>query len=227
MTDDGTGPDDEEQPSEDTEYDSDTSTDESRSESDGTTPDSPTGDRSDSTEDDTERGSARGEASTSNRAHPWAPYDRDDPDQAASFDAPTRDVRPGVDYDVTARHEDPERLREELEALKARLDDFESDVERRTLPRDEVERDLRRYVRRRLWRGHARGWGPYLVLLYGTVMTLGAFVELEGAWAIAAMIVLWLSTLGLYVFMIVVGFGIGVLRLPWKFRDRISDWRSS
>jgi hypothetical protein len=164
---------------------------------------------------------------STDRAHPWAPYDRDETDQAASFDAPTRDVRPGVDYDVTERHDDPERLREQLVALEQRLDEFESDVERRTMPREEVEDELRRYVRRRLWRGHARGWGPYLVLLYGTVMTLGAFVELDGIWAIAAMLVLWLSTLGLYVFMIVVGVGIGVLALPWKFKDRLSDWRSS
>jgi hypothetical protein len=54
-------------------------------------------------------------------------------------------------------------------------------------------------------RGHARGWGPYLVLLYGTVMTLGAFYYLAGWVAVAAMLVVWLSTLGLYVVMLVTG----------------------
>jgi len=47
-------------------------------------------------------------------------------------------------------------------------------------------------------RGHARGWGPYLVLLYGTVLILGAFSFLDGLYAIAAMLILGLSTLGLY-----------------------------
>jgi hypothetical protein len=168
-----------------------------------------------------------GGPSDDGRTHPWAPYDRDDPSHAEEFDAPTRDARPGVDYDVTQRSEDPARLREEIEELRDRLEAFESDVERRTVPRDELEGDLRRYVRRRLWRGHARGWGPYLVFLYGTVMTLGAFYWLQGITAIAAMIILWLSTLGLYVFMMVVGIGLEVLQLPWKFRDRIGEWRSS
>lgn len=226
MTDDGTGPDDEETPPDDTEYGADSPEDEeteaSPTESDST---SPAGEPDASP---TDEGAGTPDQSTrTGRAHPWAPYDRDETDQATSFDAPTRDVRPGVDYDVTARHEDPEQFREELEELKERLDAFESDVDERTLPRDEVERDLRRYVRRQLWSGHARGWGPYLVLLYGTVMTLGAFVELDGIWAIAAMVILWLSTLGLYVFMIVVGIGFTVLGVPWKFRDRLSDWRSS
>ena len=78
---------------------------------------------------------------------------------------------------------------EEVERLRRRVEAFEESIEERTVHRDEVEGDLKRYVRRKLRRGHARGWGPYLVLLYGTLMTLGAFYFLHGVWAILAMLV--------------------------------------
>jgi hypothetical protein len=68
-------------------------------------------------------------------------------------------------------------------------------------------------------RGHARGWGPYLVLLYGTVLTLGAFTFLEGVYAIAAMVVLGLSTLGLYTLFILVGVGLNLIGTPGKALD--------
>jgi len=109
-----------------------------------------------------------------------------------------------------------ESLREELEALRADVAAFEEEIEDRTVHREEIEDDLRAYVRGRLRRGHARGWGPYLVLLYGTAMTIGAFVELSGGWAILAMIVIWLSTLGLYTLMVLVGVGIGALSAPGR-----------
>ena len=114
---------------------------------------------------------------------------------------------------------------EELEKLREEFEEFRDDVEDRTLHRDDVESDLKRYVRRRMRRGHARGWGPYVVLLYGTLMTLGAFYYLQGPWAVLAMLVVWLSTLGLYVVMVVVGLGIRVTGLPGIALDKVRDWR--
>ncbi|WP_321111963.1 YihY/virulence factor BrkB family protein [Halorussus salinisoli] len=117
-------------------------------------------------------------------------------------------------------------LRDELRELRADVESFEEDIETRTVEKPEVESELKQYVRKRMRRGHARGWGPYLVLLYGTAMTLGAFFWLRGAWAIFAMAVVWLSTLGLYTLMVVFGFGIGVLSLPGRISDRIGNFRS-
>ena len=116
-------------------------------------------------------------------------------------------------------------LQNELRSLRTDLDGFRADIENKTVDKDEVESDLKRYVRKRMRRGHARGWGPYLVLLYGTAMTLGAFYFLAGGWAIAAMVVLWLSTLGLYVLMVMVGAGFGVLGVPGRVRDAVRLWR--
>lgn len=113
--------------------------------------------------------------------------------------------------------------RDEVTALRAEFEDLQASIEERTVHREEVERDLRRYVRRRQRRGHARGWGPYLVLLYGVVMTLGAFYLLPGGWAILAMIVIWLSTLGLYALMLVVGGTASVARLPFGLKERFRD----
>ena len=110
-------------------------------------------------------------------------------------------------------------LREEFEALEA-------DLEERTVHRSAVEADLRAYVRSRVRRGHARGWGPYLVLLYGTAMTVAAFYLLSGGWAILAMVVVWLSTLGLYVVMVVVGAAVGLLDVPGRAVDAVRDRRS-
>jgi len=89
-------------------------------------------------------------------------------------------------------------LQEEVSRLRTEFDAFEDDVERRTVDKPAVESELKRYVRSRMRRGHARGWGPYLVLRYGTVLILGAFSFLDGLYAIAAMLILGLSTLGLY-----------------------------
>ena len=120
--------------------------------------------------------------------------------------------RPTGAPDVTA-------LQEELSRLRAEFDAFEADVEQRTVDRPELESELKRYVRSRMRRGHARGWGPYLVLLYGTVTTLGAFVYLRGAYAILAMIVLGLSTLGLYTLFVIVGIALNLLETPGKAVD--------
>jgi len=102
----------------------------------------------------------------------------------------------------------------DIAALRRELEELEENVEDRTVHREELEADLKQYVSRRVRRGHARGWGPYLVLLYGTIMTLGAFYFLSGGWAILAMVVVWLSTLGLYTLMVLVGVGLSVSGLP-------------
>ena len=74
-------------------------------------------------------------------------------------------------------------------------------------------------------RGHARGWGPYLVLLYGTAMTLGGFYFLSGVWAVLAMLVIWLSTLGLYALMVIVGIVTTTVGLPGRILDRLRNLR--
>jgi len=140
---------------------------------------------------------------------------------AGGDDEPSRaELREEI-AELRAEVDEVDELREELEA-------FEDDVEDRTLHRDAVEGDLKRYVRKRMRRGRARGWGPYLVLLYGTVMTLGAFYTpfLTGGWAVFAMVVIWLSTLGLYVLMVLVGVGVNALSVPGRVRDAIGEWRS-
>lgn len=107
-------------------------------------------------------------------------------------------------------------LEEEVDRLHARLEEFETDVQARTVDKPKLESELKRYVRSRMRRGHARGWGPYLVLLYGTVLTLGAFTFLDGIYAIAAMLVLGLSTLGLYTLFVLVGVGLNLIETPGK-----------
>lgn len=122
------------------------------------------------------------------------------------------DERPQGAPDVAA-------LRDEVSRLRAEFDEFEDDVERRTVDKPAVESELKRYVRSRMRRGHARGWGPYLVLLYGTVLILGAFSFLDGVYAIGAMLILGLSTLGLYTLFIIVGIGLNLLETPGKALD--------
>ncbi len=127
--------------------------------------------------------------------------------------------------DTAASEEDPvtgsgQDLAEEVRALRSELDALEADIDDRTVHRDAIEDDLEAYVRRLQRRGHARGWGPYLVLLYGTIMTLGAFYLLPGGWSILAMIVIWLSTLGLYTLMIVIGLGVSALQAPGRLLER-------
>lgn len=144
---------------------------------------------------------------------PDGPVDRDE------FDPPTGES------DTATLADDIERLETELYRVSGELSRFEQAVEERTVAKPTLEGDLRRYVRRRMRRSHARGWGPYLVLLYGTAMTIGAFYFLEGGWAILAMIVVWLSTLGLYVVMLGVGLVFRVFGVPGRVRDAIGQWR--
>ena len=56
-------------------------------------------------------------------------------------------------------------------------------------------------------------------------MTIAAFALLNGGWAILAMIVVWLSTLGLYVLMALVGLAGAALGLPGRLRDWIGGLR--
>ncbi len=114
----------------------------------------------------------------------------------------------------------------DVEALRGDVVAFADEVEDRIIERDELEAELKEYVRKRQRRGHARGWGPYLVLLYGTAMTLGAFFYLSGGWAILAMFVVWLSTLGLYTLMALVGALGTAIGAPGRLLDRIGEFRS-
>ncbi len=117
-------------------------------------------------------------------------------------------------------------LRDDMERLQSEFDEFEHDVDERTVQKSKLESELKGYVRRRMRRGHAQGWGPYLILLYGTAMTLGAFWWLRSGWAILAMLIIWLSTLGLYTLMMLVGFGVSAATVPGRVGGRIQDWRS-
>ncbi len=139
----------------------------------------------------------------------------DDRDGAERADARTRD-----------RADDPAALREEIRQLEDRLAEFETSVEERTVRKESLEGELKRYVRWRVRRGHAHGWGPYLVLLYGTAMTIAAFYFLEGLWAVLSMLVIWTSTLGVYVLMVLFGAGISILNVPGRLRNRVGEWRT-
>lgn len=151
-------------------------------------------------------------------------------DGAGMTDRTTDDVRPNdEERSSDARAEpvpDVAALADEIDALNEDLLTFADEVEERTVKRDEVENELKGYVRKQMSRGHARGWGPYLVLLYGTAMTLGAFYWLRGGWSILAMFIVWTSTLGVYVLMVLFGFSIGALGVPGRMVDRVQSWRS-
>jgi len=147
---------------------------------------------------------------------PEAPSDdSDDPEPSGGGAGPSIGTGPS----------DAEELEAEVAELRRRLAEFEEEVDDRTVHREELEADLRRYVRRRVRRGKARGWGPYLVLLYGTAMTLGAFELLSGGWAVLAMLVIWLSTLGLYTLFVLVGVGLSLAGSPGRLRDAIRERR--
>ncbi|WP_436936212.1 YhjD/YihY/BrkB family envelope integrity protein [Halovenus marina] len=158
----------------------------------------------------------------------------DDESERADAEAPDESESTGASAESERESAGPERERqpradavtqEEIDELRRELDQFEEEIEQRTVHREELEGDLKQYVRRRVRRGHARGWGPYLVLLYGTAMTLGAFYYLGGGWAILAMFVIWLSTLGLYTLMVVVGLTSAALGLPGRVLDRLRNLR--
>ena len=122
---------------------------------------------------------------------------------------------------------DIEQLDRRVEELRSDLAAFEEDVEARTVDRPTLKADLERYVRGRLRRGKARGWGPYLVLLYGTAATISAFYFLDDdLLAVAAMVIIYLSTLGLYTLFVVFGVGLNALGVPGRVVDWLRDRRS-
>jgi YihY family inner membrane protein len=122
---------------------------------------------------------------------------------------------------------DIEQLDRRVEELRSELESFEAEVDDRTVDRPTLKADLERYVRGRLRRGKARGWGPYLVLLYGTAATVSAFYFLDDdLLAVVAMVVIYLSTLGLYALFVVFGVGLNALGVPGRVVDWIRDRRS-
>ena len=115
---------------------------------------------------------------------------------------------------------DVAELAEEVEELRSELDGFEDDVEERTVDRPQLEDDLKAYVRSRMRQGKARGWGPYLVLLYGVALSVAAFHYLSSWAAVAAMLVAFTSTLGLYVLFVLFGGVIGAARTAGGLTER-------
>jgi YihY family inner membrane protein len=90
------------------------------------------------------------------------------PDQAAGA-VPPEEVElslAGTISEVAVDDEPDEDLEKQVRQLRVELAEFEEQVEDRTVHREELERELKRYVRSRARRSKARGWGPYLVLLY-------------------------------------------------------------
>ena len=116
---------------------------------------------------------------------------------------------------------DVNELADDVEELRAELERFESDVDERTVDRPQLEADLKAYVRSRMRQGKARGWGPYLILLYGTAMSLGAFYWLTGWAAVAAMLVAFTSSLGIYVIFVLFGGVIGAATTAAGVADRL------
>jgi len=115
---------------------------------------------------------------------------------------------------------DVAELAEEVEELRSELDGFEENVEQRTVDRPQLEDDLKAYVRSRMRQGKARGWGPYLVLLYGVALSVAAFHYLSSWAAVAAMLVAFTSTLGLYVLFVLFGGVIGAARTAGGLTER-------
>jgi YihY family inner membrane protein len=147
-------------------------------------------------------------------------------------DDTTETTEPGDDFerfdetDVDDEEIVEDDLESEVRRLRDQLRTFEEQIEDRTVHRDDLESDMRRYVRQRMRRGKARGWGPYLVLLYGTAMTIAAFALIEsGLWAVLAMIVVWLSTLGLFVVFVATGAALNFAGVPGRLIDFVRSKR--
>jgi YihY family inner membrane protein len=148
-----------------------------------------------------------------------------DSDEPPNDTADTAHGETGGDSDRVSTVESEPVDHGDLAEIRRELDRFEEEIDERTVHREELETDLQQYVRRRVRRGHARGWGPYIVLLYGTVMTIGAFYFLEDVWAILAMLVVWLSTLGLYTLMVLVGVTLNFTNLPVRAFNKLRELR--
>jgi hypothetical protein len=189
------------------------------SEADGQTDEQP-----DDSSGPDENGNGAGPNENGNGAGPDENGDGAGPDENGDGAGPNENGDgAGPDRDPT-RRADVATL-DDLDDLRQEIEAFEEEIEGRTVSRDDLEGDLKQYVRGRMRRGHATGWGPYLVLLYGTVMTLGAFYFLGGPWALLAMLVIWLSTLGLYALMVLVGIATTTVGLPGRILDRLRNLR--
>ena len=164
------------------------------------------------TDDDTARDEETERASDEPATEPESPGDGED----TADEGPTGRRDPDVSARVT---------QQDIDELRRELDEMEDRLEEKTVHRDEIEADLKQYVRKRARRGKATGWGPYLVLLYGTVMTLGAFYFLSSGFAVLAMLIIWLSTLGLYALMVIVGATVKGVQLPGKLLDVVRNLR--
>jgi len=117
---------------------------------------------------------------------------------------------------------DVTELADDVEELRSELERFETDVDRRTVDRPQLEADLKAYVRSRMRQGKARGWGPYLILLYGTALSLGAFYWIDEGWvAIVAMLIAFTSSLGIYVVFVLFGGVIGAATTAAGIADRL------
>jgi YihY family inner membrane protein len=189
--------------------------------------------------DDGEKTDEDGPESGETEPEPAADETGSEPDSRRG--SGNHDEEDEVAEEAAALRADLEDLRAQLEGLEGEVDDvetefadledevdeFEDGIEDRTVHREEIERDLKQYVRKRVRRGHARGWGPYLVLLYGTAMTLGVFYFFQNSagYAILAMLIIWLSTLGLYALMLLVGVVFNVLSLPSRAVDAVGSLR--
>jgi Flp pilus assembly protein TadB len=149
----------------------------------------------------------------------------DDPSAGEPAGSGVAESGRGPGDDATAGERDRDRVADDVEDLRAELEALRTRIDEKTVHRDDIRAELRRYVLRRQRRGHATGWGPYLVLLYGTAMTIGAFYYLSNWAAVAAMLVVWLSTLGLYVFMVVVGSFLAAGRKAAGLRDLVGKFR--
>ncbi|ERG98720.1 MAG: hypothetical protein J07HQX50_02767 [Haloquadratum sp. J07HQX50] len=115
-------------------------------------------------------------------------------------------------YDTTEQSSNS--LAAEVETLRGEVEQLESVVESRTIDRSDLKSELEEYVRSRVRRSKARGWGPYLILLYGSLTSIAAFYLLSDLVAILAMMIVFLSTLGLYVLFILIGVTLRVLGTP-------------
>lgn len=120
---------------------------------------------------------------------------------------------------------------DETPASRVERDEFEPDTEREPLPAGQAgETDLREELRLlrgdvteltrevRASRGRGTRWGPYVALLFGTVMTVSAFYLLSGVWALLSMLVIWTATLGLVVVIVLIGVGWSLLDVPSRLR---------
>lgn len=178
--------------------------DETSRETDGVTGESDADNHDDDTNDDTQPDDTTLEIDT----------EMSDSTTADDSTADTTTVDPQGAPDI-------ETLQREIETLRADLDSFEEEVESRTVDRPTLKTDLEEYTRKQLRRGKARGWGPYLILLYGTATTIAAFYLLDDLVALVAMIVTYLSTLGLYALFVLFGIGFNAVDTSRNLLDRI------